>query len=166
MRRWPPLVWLCIALGSLLVAVGVGGAWNPEGFVPGALLLLVGFGLSLYLAYGRREDRPHAGGVAWLLPLTALFFLLAGAAGMLSGGKYALAALGAAIIPLTAVALIVATTRSKTAGADDARRETAADAEDDPFPGMGMDDHTPLGDTSQHSDAERVATPERGFRAR
>jgi hypothetical protein len=29
----------------------------------------------------------------------------------------------------------VATTRSKTVGADDARREAAADAEDDPFPG-------------------------------
>jgi hypothetical protein len=68
--------------------------------------------------------------------------------------------------PLTAVALLVATTRSKTVGADDARREAAADAEDDPFPGMGMDDHTPLGDTSQHSDAERVAAPERGFRVR
>lgn len=70
-----------------------------------------------------------------------------------SGGKF---------VPLTAVALIVETTRSKTAGPDDARRETAADAEDDPFPGMGIDDHTPLGDTSRHSDAERVATPERG----
>ena len=62
MRRWPQLVWLCIALGSLLVAVGVGGAWNPEGFVPGALLPLVGFGLSLYLATagGRTARTPAA----------------------------------------------------------------------------------------------------------
>jgi hypothetical protein len=68
--------------------------------------------------------------------------------------------------PLTAVALLVATTRSKTVGADDARREAAADAEDDPFPGWAWTTPPPLGDTSQHSDAERVATPERGFRAR
>jgi hypothetical protein len=46
-----------------------------------------------------------------------------------SGGKF---------VPLTAVALIVETTRSKTAGPDDARRETAADAEDDRSQGWAL----------------------------
>jgi len=93
-------------------------------------------------------DLPSGGGIA-------LITCIPWVAG--SGGKF---------VPLTAVALIVETTRSKTAGPDDARRETAADADDDPFPGMGIDDHTPLGDTSRRSDTGPVATPERGFRAR
>jgi len=58
-----------------------------------------------------------------------------------------LAAATAALIPITAAALIVATARKK-AGAD-------GDHED-PFPGIGPDDDTPLGDTGEHSDAERV----------
>jgi hypothetical protein len=64
---------------------------------------------------------------------------------------YVLAAAAAALIPVTAAALIVAT----------ARKKAAADSDhEDPFPGIGPDDDTPLGDTSEHSDAERVE-PER-----
>ena len=108
---------------SALQALG-----DPEGLVPGILLLLVGFGLSLYLAYGGREDRPRAGGVAWLLPLTVVVLPHRRRRGLVRRrAEYVLAALGAAIIPLTAVALIVATTRSKTVGAGDARREASAE---------------------------------------
>ena len=114
------------------------------------------------------SDRPSARGVSWLLPAVAVFYLVTAAAAALSGGKledrygrkHVIAALGVSIIPLTAVALIVASTRSKTAADDDGRHETSAAGGDDSFPAMGMDDATPLGDTSEHSDAERVATPD------
>jgi hypothetical protein len=92
------------------------------------------------------RGHPPATGVSWLLPVIAVFFVIAAAAGALAGGKYVIAAVGVSLIPLTAIALIAATTRAKTAGDDD-----------DVLPGMGMDDETPLGDTSEHSDAERVA---------
>jgi hypothetical protein len=50
---------------------------------------------------------------------------------------------------------IVATARAKTtpAGGD-----ASASEHEDPLPGLGADDTTPLGDTPEHSDAERVAT--------
>ena len=160
MSRWPPVIWLLIPLGGLLAAVGVGGNRDAGSFVPGLVCVLLGLGLSLYLAYGRMSNRPSARGVSWLLPAVAVFYLVAAAAAALSGGKYVIAALGVSIIPLTAVALTVASTRSKTAADDDGRHETSAEGGDDPFPAMGMDDATPLGDTSEHSDAERVATPD------
>jgi hypothetical protein len=52
--------------------------------------------------------------------------------------------------------------RSKTAVGGGARRETTASSASDPAPGIGADDETPLGDTAEHSDAERVAVP--GYR--
>ena len=71
-----------------------------------------------------------------------------------AGGGYALAALAASLIPLTAGALLIATTRTKSVRADRMRDAAVADRKD-PFPGIGMDDDTPLGDTPEHSDAER-----------
>jgi hypothetical protein len=88
--------------------------------------------------------------VAWLVPLTAAFYLAAGAAAAPAGGAYVLAAAAAALIPLTAAALIVATARKAAADGD----------HEDPFPGIGPDEDTPLGDTSEHADAGRVE-PER-----
>lgn len=97
-----------------------------------------------------------------MLPATTAFYVLCAAAAI-AGGRYVLAALGAAVIPLTAAALLVATGRSKTVGSHARRQEVDADADDATFPGIGMDDATPLGDTSEHSDAERVAQPDRRF---
>jgi hypothetical protein len=151
--RWPPLIWPAISLASLLILVGIGGKWNPEGFIPGLAIVLIGCGFSLYLAYGRRGDRPPPRGVAWLVPLTAGFYAAAGAAAAFAGGAYVLAAAAAALIPLTASALIDATAR---------RKGPAADGDhEDPFPGIGPDEDTPLGDTSEHSEAERVGPPRR-----
>jgi hypothetical protein len=70
---------------------------------------------------------------------------------------YGLAGLGAGVIPLTALSLLVATVRMKTVERGGAARDPTADAGDDPFPGIGMDDATPLGDTSEHSDADEGA---------
>jgi len=147
---WPPLIWPALSVASLLIIVGIGGEWNPEGFIPGLAIVLIGCGLSLYWAYGRRGDRSPPRGIAWLVPLTAAFYVAAGAAAALAGGMYVLAAAAAAMIPITAAALIVASARKKPAAEGD---------HEDPFPGIGPDDDTPLGDTSEHSDAER-AEPE------
>jgi peptidoglycan/LPS O-acetylase OafA/YrhL len=153
MVRWPPILWILISLGSLLVLIGVGGDWNPDAFYPGAGMIVLGLALALYTAYGRHGDRPRASGVNWLLGLIVGFYLVCVVLTALAGAKYALAAAGAALVPLTAAALLVATTRAKTAGTDEDRRETAAGADRDPRPGIGIDDATPLGDTDQHSDA-------------
>jgi hypothetical protein len=62
---------------------------------------------------------------------------------------------------LAAVLILFATARSKTAAGEAGPRDlTRADA-DDAAPGIGMDRETPLGDTTEHSDAERVAEERR-----
>jgi hypothetical protein len=162
MSRWPPIVWLMIFVGSLLMLEGYDGAeFNPQALVPGVVLVVGSLALSLYFAFGRSSDRPAARGVVWLIPATALFYAICAVVALFSGGTYAIAALGAGLIPLTAATLITATARAKTTAVGGERRETAAADHTDPFPGVGVDDSTPLGDTAEHSDAERVATPDR-----
>jgi hypothetical protein len=164
MTRWPPILWLCIAVGSLLLLVGYNGAdFNPQAFFPGLVLIVAGAAGSLWLAFGRWGHRPQVTGVAWLIPATVAFYVLCAIAASLAGGAYAVAAMVAGLIPLTAATLITATARAKTVDDGDGRRETTAEESDDPFPGIGADDATPLGDTSEHSDAERVARPDNRF---
>jgi hypothetical protein len=167
MTRWPPLVWVLVFAGSLLLIVGYNGAdYNPEALIPGAVLVLTALGLSFFMAFGRWGHRPSPTGVSWLIPATAVFYVLCAGAALLAGGQYAVAAIAAGIIPLTAVTLLTATSRAKTVGSDDTRRETTAAEHTDPFPGVGMDDETPLGDTPEHSTAERVAEPHPRFQRR
>jgi hypothetical protein len=64
----------------------------------------------------------------------------------------AAATLGLIWAAMTAVSLLLATTRGQTAGTESGPRDTSGDHED-AFPGIGMDRETPLGDTSEHSDA-------------
>jgi peptidoglycan/LPS O-acetylase OafA/YrhL len=142
MGRWPPLIWLLVSVGSLLLLIGVGGDWNPAAFFPGAAAVVLGFGLAMHLAYGRRDVRRRAKGTSWLVALAAGFYAVCVAITAFAGTRYALAAAGAALVPLTAAALLVATHGRKHA--DGAR---------DPYPGIASDQKTPVGDTDQHSDA-------------
>jgi hypothetical protein len=164
MRRWPPIIWLLVSAASLFILVGYNGAeYNPQAFWPGVVLAVVAFALSLYLAYGGRGG---AGGLWWLVPTGAVLYLIAAIAGLVfAGEKYVLAALGAGLIPLTAASLIIATARSKTIRSGN-RAVDPTPEDDSPLPGVGMDDETPLGDTTEHSDAERVARPARRFERR
>jgi peptidoglycan/LPS O-acetylase OafA/YrhL len=167
MSRWPPLIWLMVTVGSLLILVGYNGPdYNPQALFPGLALILGAFGLSLFMAFGRWSHRPSPTGVAWLIPATATFYVLCAAAAVISGGQYAVAAILAGLIPLTAATLLTATSRAKTVGRDDDKRDVTAAAHDDPYPGIGVDDETPLGDTPEHSDAERVAKPDPRFARR
>jgi peptidoglycan/LPS O-acetylase OafA/YrhL len=161
MTRWPPILWLCIAVGSLLLLVGWNGTeTNPQALIPGIVLIAAGVVGSLWLAFGRWGDRPSNAGVTWLVPATVVFYVLCALAALAAGGTYAVAAIVAGLIPLTAVTLITATSRAKTVRHGDGQRETTASAADDPFPGIGGDDATPVGDTPEHSTAERVARPD------
>jgi hypothetical protein len=65
----------------------------------------------------------------------------------------------AGLIPLTAVALLTATVRAKTTRDGDGLGDRSAESDDDPFPGIGADSATPLGDTPEHSTVERVSQP-------
>jgi hypothetical protein len=91
-----------------------------------------------------------------MLGVTA-FYVLCAIVAATAGPGYALAALAAGVIPLTALALLVASTRAKTADEDGRLQDRSAEAHDDPYPGIGMDDATPLGDTPEHSDADADA---------
>jgi peptidoglycan/LPS O-acetylase OafA/YrhL len=162
MKWWPPAVWVLVYVGSLLLLEGYDGShFNPLALAFGIALILGAFALSCYLAFGRRRDRPAPRGLAWLIPATAAFYLLCAIFGLFAGGTYAIVALVAGVIPLTAATLIVATVRAKTSAEGREVRDAAAGDHRDPQPGMGADDSTPLGDTPEHSAPERAATPDR-----
>jgi membrane-bound ClpP family serine protease len=164
MTRWPPILWLCISVGSLLLLVGWNGAdLNPVALALGIVLIVAGAFGSLWLAFGRWGDRPQVGGLAWLLPATVAFYVLCAIAASIAGSQYGIVAIVAGLIPFTAVTLLTATARAKTVGQDDGQRDVAPAAADDPLPGIGGDDGTPVGDTSEHSNAERVARPDDRF---
>lgn len=82
----------------------------------------------------------------------AAFYVVCAAAAALAGGEYVLITLLVALIPTVLVLLLFTVARGRTANAGDGS------------PGIGTDTRTPLGDTSEHSTAERVAQPNgRGF---
>jgi hypothetical protein len=160
MRRWPPIIWLFTFASSLFILNGADTTYRPALLVPGIALAVLGLGLAVYTAYGHYDDRPAATGLAWLLPATAGWYLLSAIAASTAGTQYALAAIAAGMIPMTASAILIATARAKTVASGHRPVDVTPVADDDPFPGLGIDDRTPLGDTPEHSDAERVARPD------
>jgi hypothetical protein len=158
-RLWPPILWLCVSCGSLLVLIGYDGAeTHLAALIAGLALIVTGALGSLWLAFLVWRSHASIRAVAWLVPATLVFYVICAIAASLTGGAYAVAAMVAGLIPLTAVALLTATARAKTAWDGDGLGDRSA-ASDDPFPGIGADSATPLGDTPEHSTAERVAQP-------
>jgi hypothetical protein len=158
-RLWPPILWLCVSGGSLLVLIGYDGAeTHPAALIAGLGLIVAGALGSLWLAFLAWRDHPSIRGVAWLVPATLAFYVICAIAASAVGSAYAVAATVAGLIPLTAVALLTATARAKTARGEDGLRDRSVES-DDPFPGIGADTATPLGDTPEHSTAERVSQP-------
>jgi hypothetical protein len=139
-------------LASELILMGSDGRWGM--LVAGGVLALVAFGVSLRLALGDASDRPRPPWLGWAVAGVAGFYVLIAAAAASAGPEYAAVGLMAGVIPMTAVSLMVAALRSKTVASDEGRPQDAAAADHrDPFPGMGVDEGSPLGDTSQHSAA-------------
>jgi hypothetical protein len=155
-------VWVLVSVGSLFLLEGYDGPHlNPLALAIGIALIVGACAVSCYLAFGRWRDRPAPRGLAWMIPATAAFYLVCAIFGLFAGETYAIVALAAGLIPLTAATLIVATVRAKTSVEGRQLRDAAADDHRDPLPGIGADDSTPLGDTPEHSTSERVATPDR-----
>jgi hypothetical protein len=154
MRRWPPILWVLVYVASLLILLGGTGRWDPPLLISGVALVLVACGFATYLALGRWDDRPRSPIVYWAIGGMLLFYLLVAAAAAAAGPEYAVAGLLAGLIPLTGLSLLIALARSKTRESEGRLIDEAALRDDDPYPGIGMDDATPLGDTPEHSEAE------------
>jgi hypothetical protein len=159
LNRWPPLLWPTISLASLLILMGLGGKWNPDTFFPGAALALIAFGIAVYLAVTPKAPGPVPSWFKWGMLALAGWYLINALAALTVGPAYVIAALGAGLIPMTAFALVVATARRKTAPEESDATDVSA-ATGDPYPGVGMDEETPLGDTPEHSEAPEGKPPE------
>jgi hypothetical protein len=139
-------------VASLLILMSSTGGWRL--LILGGTLALAAFALSLYTATRGAPGRARPSLVYWSIGGVAVMYALLAAGAAIAGPEYAVAALFAAIIPMTAVSLLLATLRSKTVEKDGDLEDVSAAAEEDPLPGIGFDDATPLGDTPEHSEAD------------
>jgi hypothetical protein len=150
--RWPPWVWLLVYVGSLLVLMG-SQRWDL--MIAGIALVSSAFLLAVYLAQRPGRSRAPAAIYRWAMVGLATFYGgLAIVALVLLGPAYALAVLLGGLIPATAISLLFATVRQRTVAAERSLEDRSADDEDEQLPGVGMDDDTPLGDTSELSDVQ------------
>jgi hypothetical protein len=145
-KKWPPIIWPAMAVASLLILMGLGGG-QTWALVSGVALEVLVLAAGAYLAFFAWRGRSWPGWAKVLLACIALFYVVTGAATAFSGAKYLGVALLAAMIPTAAALLLLATVRAKSAPGAGAHRS------DDPHPGIGVDDETPVGDTREHSDA-------------
>jgi hypothetical protein len=147
MRRWPPLLWPLISIASLLILMGSAG--HPAMVAVGLVLALVAFAAAVWLAFGDRSRGPRPTFAYVAFGAFSLIYVVGAIAGAFVGWEYALAAILAGVIPLTAVSLIIATAVAKTEPDDGGLHDAAADRHDDPYPGIGVDTDTPLGDSPE-----------------
>src|SRR4051794_31242185 len=149
LRRWPPLAWIGVALGSLLVSMGM---QRLPLLLAGIVVMVLSLALGLYLVLrpepGVASPRPF---VPALVFVAAFYVICAIFAGILLGADHALVALLSGVVPLTAVALVTATARRRTRDADGHLVDASKD-DRSPFPGLGADDERPLGDTPEAHD--------------
>lgn len=164
MRRFPPLAWPAMTLAFLFILMGL-SQWHWEEILLGTLGALGVFGVAAYLSTrGHDEEgRPRPPRMGYAMAGIAVFYLVTAAAGAIADPTYAVIALLVALVPASAALLLLATMRSKTAAGTAGPRDQSRTASDDAVPGIGMDHETPLGDTTEHSDAERVGKPDRRF---
>lgn len=146
-----------MSIAALLVLMGL-GPWNPTTLILGVVLIVAVFAASAYTAL-RGGERPVPSGFKWIMAGLALSYVVVAVAAAFAGTRYVPAALLASLIPFSAAFLLLATTRQKS-------HSRSSVSHRDGSPGIGMDDATPLGDTPEHSDAERVAQPDRRFSRR
>jgi hypothetical protein len=146
---WPPALWLAEYVGSLFVLMG---AQRAELGVVGLSLVLIAFGVASYLAVRPLPGHPPPKGFAALMAGLGAFYLIAAVAASQLGPDFAFACLVAGSVPAAAVTLTYATARRKTRLGEDGRLEDLSAEDDSPYPGIGMDDLTPLGDSPELHD--------------
>ncbi|MEA2395538.1 MAG: hypothetical protein QOJ82_3429 [Solirubrobacteraceae bacterium] len=141
LERWPPVLWIALYVASLLILMGGTSTWTV--LAVGATLSLAACATALHLALRRRPDRPRPGWFAWAIGGVALFYVVCAAVATATMGVvYGVAALMAGVIPMTAVALLLATARAKTATTEEGVRDASVEDHRDPFPGIGIDGAT------------------------
>ncbi|MFL5827151.1 MAG: hypothetical protein ACJ76V_11570 [Thermoleophilaceae bacterium] len=145
MRKWPPIVWTVLAIASLYILSGT-GKWRHWELIAGGILAAIGLGLAVYVALAPWPGRPRPRFVTWTVAGTAVFYVLMGVLAGQAGPEYAVAGLAAGVFPLAAAALLVATARAKTLDRDGRLVDASREADRDPYPGIGLDAETPLGD--------------------
>jgi hypothetical protein len=149
---WPPWVWLVVYVGSLLVLMG-SQRWDL--MIAGIALISSAFLLSVHLAQRPGRGQVRSPTYRWaMIGLATFYGGLAIVALVLLGSAYALAVLLGGLIPATAVSLLFATVHRRTVASERSLEDRSADDDDDPLPGVGMDDDTPLGDTSELSEVQ------------
>jgi hypothetical protein len=153
LRRWPPVLWLLVYVGSIFILNGSNGQWDPMQLLLGVGLSTVACVLATYLALGPwpGHERPQWSGTL-IGGVIAFYLICALAAAIFAGFAEAIATLLAGIIPMTGAALWVATARAKTREAAPSHRDPAAADSDDELAGIGADDARPLGDTPEAHD--------------
>jgi hypothetical protein len=93
-----------------------------------------------------------------IVGLASLLLACCGALYLALHREHAIAALLAGVIPTTAVAIVIATARAKIEESDGRPQDTNL-ADDEPLPGLGLDDATPLGDHPEiHDDMTPLST--------
>lgn len=148
MKRWPAVLWLPVYVASELILLGSHHRWGL--LAAGGALALIALLSSLWLAL-REDGHPRPRWFYWVIGGVALCYVPSAVAASTLGVEWAAGALAAAIIPMTAVSLLLAIVRGKTGVTETGLQDMSGDA-DDTAPGIGMDDETPLGDTNQHSE--------------
>lgn len=101
MRLWPPLLWPVMSFASLLILIGL-GPWDPVALTIGVGLAVAVFAVSLYIATRRLRDRRRPSGFGWVIAAVTAFYAVATAVAATLGPAYAIAALLAGLIPLSA----------------------------------------------------------------
>jgi hypothetical protein len=164
MKRFPPMIWPLMSLAFLFILMGL-SHWHRDEILLGTVGALGVFGIAAYLSTrGHDEDgRPRPPRMGLAIAGVAAFYIVCAGAAAIADPTYAVIALLAGLVPASAVLLLIATMRAKTAATSDRPEDLSRADHGDGAPGIGMDLETPLGDTTEHSDAERVAQPDTRF---
>jgi hypothetical protein len=140
-----------VYVGSLFVIMG-----RQKGslLVVGMALICVALGVAVYLAVERRPGLPRPPLAMAAIGGVAVFYLVCGIAAAFVGPGEAAATLAAGAVPMTAAAVTVALMRRKSRAEDGRIRDVSVE-DQSPFPGIGMDDETPVGASPEvHADID------------
>jgi hypothetical protein len=130
-------LWIVVSLASVLILMGSAGRWYLVAV--GLVLAFGAYATSAYLALGPWHGRPRPRWFFWAVGGgVALYLAIGGIIGAAAGTDFGVAAVAAGLIPLTALNLVLATLRSKTAKTPAGLRDLSAEHHDDPHPGVGM----------------------------
>src|SRR3954465_8366443 len=118
LHRFPPALWLAVYVASLFILMG--GRGRLDLLAVGGALCITACGVAVWLALRPWPGHPRPSIFQWTIAAVVAFYAICAlVAGLALGLAEALAALAAGVVPLTAVALLLATVRAKTAETDD-----------------------------------------------